>query len=199
MPFGDEKHKLIFKEMVNVLGSEHVCDDPAGLEAYGRESQSPSFMTRGRYEFVVLPGSTDDVQLIVKLSNRYEFPFSVFSTGLFMVTCSALAPYWCLIDPKRMNQIEIDERNMYAIIGPYVTHAQVSAEAMKRGLVNGTPEAGSQASSLANHVFAGVQGTAYRTGYAARNILGLTELLGLTLTSQRVTGVLSPIHSLSAR
>ena len=177
MPLGDEKHKLIYDELVNTLGPEYVCDDPAVMEAYRRESQSPSFMTRRRYEFVALPGSTEDVQQIMKLANRYKFPVSVFSTGLFMGSCSAMAPYWCLTDPKRMNRIEIDEKNMYAIVEPYVTHAQVSAEAMKRGLVNGTPEAGSQSSSLANHVFIGLQGTAYRTGCAPRNILGVEWVL----------------------
>ena len=156
MPLGDDKHKLIYEELINILGPEYVSDDPAVMEAYSRESQSPGFMTQGRYEFIVLPGSTEDVQQITKLANRYKFPISVFSTGLFMFTCSAREPYWCLIDPKRMNRIEIDEKNMYAIVLPYVTHAQVSAEAMKRGLFNGTPESGSQASSLANHIFAGL-------------------------------------------
>ncbi len=41
----------------------------------------------------------------------------------------------------------------------------------------GTPEAGSQASNLANHVFQGLQGTSYRTGYAPRNILGVEWVL----------------------
>jgi len=177
VPLGDDKHKLIYEELINILGPEYVSDDPAVMEAYSRESQSPSFMTQGRYEFIVLPGSTEDVQQITKLANRYKFPISVFSTGLFMFTCSARETHWCLIDPKRMNRIEIDEKNMYAIVQPYVTHAQVSAEAMKRGLFNGTPESGSQASSLANHIFAGLQGTAYRTGVATRNILGVEWVL----------------------
>jgi len=177
MPLGDEKHKLIYDELVNILGSEYVSDDRGVMEAYSRESQSLSFLTRGRYEFVALPGSTEDVQHIMSLANRYKFPVSVFSTGLLMATCSAVKPYWCLIDPKRMNRIEIDDKNMYAIIEPYVTHAQVQAETMKRGLVNGTPEAGSQSSSLANNIAFGLQGTAYRAGFAPRNILGMEWVL----------------------
>jgi len=177
MPRGDEKHKTIYKELVNVLGSSYVSDDPAVMETYSRESQSPSPTTQGRYEFIVLPGSTEDVQQVMKLANRYQFPVSVTCTGLFMIFCSAVAPYWCLIDPKRMTSIEIDEKNMFAVIEPYVTHAQVSAEAMKRGLVNGIPEAGAQSSSLANHVIFGMQGTAYRSGFAARNVLGVEWVL----------------------
>jgi len=177
VPLGDDKHRLIYEELVNILGADHVSDDPAVAESYTRESQSPSPMTQLRCEFIVLPGSTEDIQQIYRLANRYKFPVSLLSTGLFMFTCVAGGPYWCMIDPKRMTQMEFDEKNMYAILQPYVTHAQVSAEAMKLGLVNGTPEAGSQSSSLANHVFAGLQGTAYRTGFAARNILGMEWVL----------------------
>ena len=177
MPFGDDKHKLIYKELVDILGPEYVCDDRGVMEAYSRESQSLSFLTRGRYEFVALPASTEDVQQIIRLANRYKFPVSVFSTGLLMAICSAVKSYWCLIDPKRMNRLHIDDENMYAIVEPYVTHAQVQAEAMKRGLINGTPEAGSQSSSLANNIAFGLQGIAYRSGFAARNVLGVEWVL----------------------
>jgi len=177
MPLGDEKHKLIYDELVNILGSDYVSDDPAVMEAYKRESQTPTFLIRGKPEFIVLPGSTADVQQIIRLANRHKFPYSVIGSGLLFAIVSAVKPYWCMIDTKRMDRIEIDEKNMYAIIEPYVTHAQLSAEAMKRGLVNGTPEAGSQSSSLANHAFAGMQGTGYRTGYAARNVLGMEWVL----------------------
>ena len=47
-----------------------------------------------------------------------------------------------IIDCKRMGTIhEIDEKNMYAVIEPLCTLAQVQAEAYKRGLYIGSPEA----------------------------------------------------------
>lgn len=177
MPLGDEKHKLIYDALVNILGPEYVSDDPGVVEAYGRESQAPSFRTKIRPEFIALPGSTQDVQQVIKLANRFRFPFSAASTGLWFNATGAIKPYWCYIDLKRMNQSQIDERNMYAVVEPYVTHAQLSAEAMKRGLFNGIPEAGAHTSSLANHIVFGMHGTAYRTGYASRNILGVEWVL----------------------
>ncbi|MEW6142450.1 MAG: FAD-binding oxidoreductase [Chloroflexota bacterium] len=177
MPHGDEKHTVILRELQAMLGTEFVSDDPAMLEAYSRESQTPSFQTRGRYEFVVLPGNTEDVRQVVRLANRLRFPYSAFSTGLYFVTASAVRPYWCLLDLKRMDRLDIEEKNMYALVEPYVTHAQVSAAAMRKGLLNGTPEAGSQSSSLANHIAFGFQGTAYRSGFAARNVLGVEWVL----------------------
>lgn len=177
MPHDDEKHRLIYRELADLLGEAYVSDDPGVMEAYSRESQTPSFLTRGRFEFVVLPGNTGEIQEIVRLANRHRFPYSVASTGLYFTTTSALKPYWCLLDLRRLHRLEIDEPNMYALVEPYVSHAQVSAEAMKRGLVNGTPEAGSQSSSLANHVAFGFQGTGYRSGFAAHNILGVEWVL----------------------
>jgi len=82
-----------------------------------------------------------------------------------------------MVDTKRMDSIEIDEKNMYALIDPFCTHAQVQAEAMKRGLFTGIPEAGAQCSSMANHLHAGNVGTSYRTGYHSRNILGMEWIL----------------------
>jgi len=177
MPLGDEKHELIHDGMVNVLGPDYVSDDPAVMEAYTRDFWALSVVQRRAPEFVALPGSTQDVQQIVKLANRYKFPFSVIGGGILFTHVVACRPYWCLVDTKRLNRLEIDEKNMYAIIEPYVTHAQLHAEAMKRGLYMGTPSAGGQSSSLANHIAFGMQASAYRTGYAARNILGVEWVL----------------------
>jgi len=177
MPLRDDKHELIYNELVNILGRDYVSDDPAVTEAYSRDFYAMSTLRRRSPGFIVLPGSTEDVQQIIKLANRYQFPYSVIATGLLFVLLSAVRPYWCIIDTKRMTKLEIDEKNMYAIIEPYVTHAQLHAEAMKRGLHMGIPEAGAQASNLANHVFQGLQGTCYRTGYAGRNILGVEWVL----------------------
>ncbi|MEW6141834.1 MAG: FAD-binding protein [Chloroflexota bacterium] len=113
----------------------------------------------------------------MRLANRFKFPVCAAVTALWFLTIAPARPYWCHIDLRRMDRLEIDKKNMYAVIEPGVTHAQLQAEAMKVGLINGTPEAGAQTSSLANHVFAGMQGTAHRTGYAPRNILSLEWVL----------------------
>ncbi len=177
MPLGDEKHQLIYDELVNILGPEHVSDDPAVLESYSRDFYATGSLFRQRPEFVALPRSTEDVQQIIRLANRYKFPFSAFGSGFVFPLMGARKPYWCMIDPKRMDKIKIDEKNMYAIIEPYTTHAQLSAEAMKVGLYMGTPCAGSQSSHMANNLYVGMHGTAYRTGYSPRLILGVEWVL----------------------
>jgi len=177
MPFGDEKHTRIYQQLIDVLGEENVADQPAVMQAYHRDYTCWGNKVRRRPEFVVLPGNTEDVQNIIRLANRYLFPYSVISGAMLFQDVVAVKPYWCMIDLKRMMKVEIDARNMFAMIEPYASHAMVQAEAMKRGLYVGTPEAGAQSSSLANHVYHGMHGTSYRTGYASRNILGMEWVL----------------------
>ncbi len=47
MLLGDDKHKLIYDGLVNILGSDYVSEDWAVMEAYSRESQAPTFLIRG--------------------------------------------------------------------------------------------------------------------------------------------------------
>lgn len=174
----DGKHQIIFESLVNILGAENVSADPAVMLAYSRDWMPDSTMKPNPPDFVALPCSTQEVQAIVKLANRLKFPFIPVGSNLWSVNTVAVKPYTVILDPKRMHRIlEIDEKNMYAVIEPYVTHAQLHAEANKRGLYLGAPEAGSQASSLANHLFQGAWGTAHRLGMAYRNILSMEWVL----------------------
>lgn len=178
MALGDTKHQLIYQELVNILGEQYVEDDPAVLEAFSRESQTPMTMTRSRCEFIVLPGSTEDIQAILRLANRHQFPCSVTSTGLLLLSCFPVEghDYWCLIDPKRLNHFYIDEKNMYAVVEPYVTVAQLQAEAMKAGLFTGVTGAGAQGSALATSLNANSHWTGWRTS-KGRNLLGVEWVL----------------------
>lgn len=177
MPYGDEKHKLIYQELVNVLGAQYVCDDPGVLQAYWRDYYAVGVLRRRRPEFVIQPGGTQDIQTVVKLANRHGFPFSIIGTGMFFPTVVANKDYWCMMDSKRLTNIEIDEKNMYAVIQNHVTHVNLHAEAMKKGLFNGIPEAGGQASAFCNTIWAGNQDSSYRTGMASRNLLGVEWVL----------------------
>jgi len=176
LPYND-KHKIIYDELVKVLGANNVSDDPGVLRAYTRGFYAASVLRSRMPEFVVLPASTKDVQLIVRLANRFKFPFSVVGSGLTFPFIAATRAYWCIIDTKRMNRLKIDEKNMYATIDPDITFAQLHAEAIKKRLYCGIPEAGAHTSSLVNHIWHGTQGTSYRTGFATRNILGMEWVL----------------------
>ena len=167
-------HKDIYKSLFNILGPERISDDPAVMEAYTRDILPPGILNPSAPEFVALPASTKEVQAIIKLANRYKFTFIPVGSNMWSINTVANRPKTLIIDPKRMNKIiERDKKNMLAVIEPYVTHAQLHYEANRRGLYLGAPEAGSQMSSLANHVFQAAWGVSHRLGMGYRNILSM--------------------------
>ena len=93
MPKKKKKHCEIFDALVNILGEEYVFDDPAVVECYRREGQSPSYTTPMNPEFVVLPASAEDIQNLVKLAGKLKFPYSFSSTGTMGAYAAATKPY----------------------------------------------------------------------------------------------------------
>ena len=113
--------KEVYKEFEDVVGEENICDDPAIMPAYyGTE-----------FAAVMLPGNTAEVQALVKLCNKHKLQFRPICTGW-----SGMFPKGIiLMDLRRMNRIvEINEKNMYAVVEPYVISAELQAELFKRGL-----------------------------------------------------------------
>ena len=173
-----KKHEKIYEGLVSILGEENVSDSPAIMQTYAGDWLPAKILNHITPEFVALPASTQDVQAIIKLANRHQFPFIPLGSNQWSMCTMPNRPATVLIDSKRMDKIvEIDKKNMYAVIEPYVTHAQLHAEANKRGLYIGSPEAGAQSSSLANHTFQGLWGVGHRLGVSHRNILGMEWVL----------------------
>ena len=113
--------KEVYKQFEDVVGEENICDDPAIMPAY----YSTEFAA------VILPRDTAEVQAVVKLCNKNKLMFRPICTGW-----SGMFPKGIiLLDLRRMNRIiEINEKNMYAVVEPYVISAELQAELMKRGL-----------------------------------------------------------------
>jgi len=113
--------KEVYKAFEDVVGEENICDDPAIMPSYYNTE----------FAAVLLPKDTAEVQAIVKLCNKYKVQFRPICTGW----TGAFPKGIILLDLRRMNHIvEINEKNMYAVIEPYVISAQLQAELMKRGL-----------------------------------------------------------------
>jgi len=127
--------KDIHSAFADVVGEENLCDDPAMMAAYFKTD----------FACVVMPKDTAEVQAVVKLCNKHKLQFRPICTGWTGV----FPPGIVLIDLRRMDKIiEINEKNMYAVVEPYVTSAQLQAELFKRGLNTNVKGAGSQCSAM---------------------------------------------------
>ncbi len=173
-----------YSALQDIVGDENITNDPVLCQAYSRVQWLPhGVMQRERCGLnmrpacVVMPGSTEEVQSIVKVANRYKFPFIPRGSG-FTFHAFPTQGGTVILDPKRMNRIiELNEKDMYAVIEPYVAFAQIFAEAQRYGLYVPTPLAGSQVSCLANFAWHGAYGNSWITGIGAQNLLGFELVL----------------------
>ena len=142
----------LYKELEGVLGPENISQEPAVLDGYAWQ---PIFNLlketwRPRPAAVALPQTAKEVSEIVKLCNKHKVKFKPHSTG-WAAWGGPSEEGELQIDLRRMNKIvELDEKNKFAVVEPYVVWAQLSAEVLKRGLFTTPVQAGSQASVLAS-------------------------------------------------
>ena len=177
-----------YKDLEEAVGPEHVSREPGVLDGYAWQpmgNEDPERWVR-RPVVVVLPGSTEEVQAVVRACNRHGLKFKSFATGwgaFSAVTYDNVVQ----IDLRRMDRIlEIDEKNMYAVIEPCACGAQIQAEAMKVGLNTHIIGAGPVCSPLASATSGwGVGWDGIYMSYSSRNLLGTEwvlpdgEVLGL--------------------
>ena len=120
---GSKKDPEILKALEKIVGKNHVSNR---IEERTFYSSDPSAEEPSLPDYVVLPGSTEEIQEIMRLANREKIIVTPRTGGL---TLSGLAiPYGggILLDLKRMNKIiEINEDSMYAVIECGVTTGQL--------------------------------------------------------------------------
>jgi glycolate oxidase len=177
----------ILKEFEDVVGKENINDGEVVTQCYsynwcmeifnymeGKEPIPFSPIPKA----VILPSSTEEVQKVVKLCNKYGIKFKAQSTGLGPWNQPS-TDNSVIIDLRRMNKIvKIDVKNLYVVVEPYVSGAQLQAEIMKYGLNCHMPGAGPQVSPLASATSMNGPGfTSPYTGHSARNVLGVEWVL----------------------
>jgi len=159
--------KEAYEALQSIVGPDWVSDDPAICIAD----------TKGGYATGVLdvnaivpacsiqPGSGEEVQQIVKVANRYKLPYIPTST-FFSAVCGPSVENSIMMDLKRMDRFEINEKDIYAVVEPGVSYSMLQSELMKRGLFTFVPGCGANASVLANHLHVGEATMSWRMGLA---------------------------------
>ena len=170
-----------YRALEDIVGVANVSRDAAVLDTYAfqwlaelvRPDQS-HFMPRPAA--VVLPGSTEEVQAIVRLANTYGLKVKPHGTGWYHWSAPIKDSDATLqLDMRRMNAIvEIDEQNMYAVVEPYVIAAQLQAEVLTLGLNLNIPGVGCSSSIVASAcAYHGAGPDTYYMGGNAENVLGM--------------------------
>ena len=167
-----------YRALEDIVGPKYISQDPAVMDSYAyqwlAESVRPGhskFMPRP--EAALLPGSTREVQAIVRICNKYKIKFKAYSTGWYFYGAPQTEGV-IQLDMRRMDRIlEIDEKNMFAVIEPYVIAGVLQAEVMKRGLNCTVTGAGASCATLVGATcYHGSAGTSIYTGELRENLLG---------------------------
>ncbi len=175
--------KEIYQALENIVGKRNISQDPAVTQTY-RCITAQSSAHYGPYDHwtpcpqaVVLPGSTEEVQQIIRICNKYDIHFKAAST--FWAAMGFISSdYSIQMDMKRMAKIEIDPKNMIAVVEPYAIGAVVQAEAMKYGLNCNMAGVGCSSSTLAGTAgWVGFGPSSLFMGNASENMLGAEWIL----------------------
>jgi hypothetical protein len=173
----------IYQALETVVGTRNISADPGVLETY-RCAAAQSSAHYGPYDHktprpqaVLLPGSTEEVQNIIRICNKYNIQFKASST--FWSAMGYIgADNAIQLDMRRMRRVEIDAKNMLAVVEPYAIAAVVQAEAMKVGLNLNIPGVGCSSSTLASTAgWVGFGPTSISMGCASENMLGAEWVL----------------------
>ncbi len=169
-----------YRALEEAVGPENVSREPAVLDTYAWQpfvNENPEKWAI-RPVAVVLPGSTEEVQAVVKACNAHGLKFKAFSTG-WGAWSTPSEENVVQVDLRRMDRIvEIDVKNMYAVIEPYVCAGNLQAETMKLGLNTHIHGSGPNTSPLASATSSfGVGNDGIYMSYSARNVLAVEWVL----------------------
>ncbi|KQQ46041.1 hypothetical protein ASF69_07530 [Rhizobium sp. Leaf311] len=168
--------RSVYKELESIVGAPNLSEDDGIVLGYawnglaadpGRNRLSEVWPSA-----IIMPGSTEEVQAIVKCCVRNKLRFRALSTGVWSMNASP--GQYLILDLRRMNRCEIDAKNQMAIIEPYVTALQLQNAALREGLTCHIVGAGPPHSPLASATsVAGIGVSGATTGVNYRNLLAL--------------------------
>jgi glycolate oxidase len=171
-----------YKALEDIVGPEYITADPVIMESYCQIWGNKLAFGDKRHNppaAVVLPANTAEVQAIVKYCNKAGILFKPSARAFEYVATYLANERGILLELKRMNRIlEIDVKNMHAVVEPFVTVWELQNAAGKVGLYTGKPGVGYTASviSLACCHQEMTISQLYTSGYG-RNVLGCEWVL----------------------
>ncbi|MEG1642347.1 MAG: FAD-linked oxidase C-terminal domain-containing protein [Synergistaceae bacterium] len=127
----------ILEELKEIVGAENVKTDKEKLFEYSRD-ESTALTNHDKYiaEVIAAPLGAEQVSKIMKLANKHLIPITPRggATGL---SGGAIPAYGGIVlSDERMNKIlEIDDKNLVAIVEPGVITASINEAAAKKGLL----------------------------------------------------------------
>lgn len=171
-----------YRVLEDIVGSRYITQEPVIMESYNQVWGNKLAFGHKRHNApaaVLLPGTIKEIQEIIKYCNKTGILFKPSARAFENVATKLSNDRGILLELKRFNRIlELDEKNMHAVVEPFVTVYQLQDAAAKVGLYTGKPGVGYSASviSLACCHQGMTISQLYTSGYG-RNVLGAEWVL----------------------
>jgi len=126
----------ILRGLKRIVGDYWASGDPAVKVAYHRDLCP--LVDPKMPDYVVMPGSKEDVSSVIKFLNAHKIRYTVRGNGAS--SHGLVITGGTIIDLNRMKTVEFDEKNWTVKVGPGVAAFDLQREAAKRGYRVNTAE-----------------------------------------------------------
>lgn len=164
----------VIKELQNYVGEKFVITDQEKMEPYSHdEVTDPKYIKMP--EVVVMPENAEQVAKIVKLANRELIPIVPRGAGTGLASGAVPFKGGIVLSLERMNKVlEIDGENMFMVVEPGVTTAEVQKAANERGFLYAGDPCSGDSSYIGGNVATNAGGNkAIRYGTTRQQVNGV--------------------------
>lgn len=145
----------ILLSLQRIVGPDFVSSDTEERFLYSKDLGSGR---SGHLDYVVLPGSVDEVQKVIEIAGQNKMPVTPLGAGLNLSGLTIPTRGGIALDTKRMDGIlEVNETSRYVVVEAGVTIGKLSAYLKKNHpeLRFSVPDAPPTATITANAIFNG--------------------------------------------
>ena len=167
----------ITRSLAAIVGEDYVSDQPEEAYFYARD---PGLMPPNKPDYVVIPKTPEEIQGIVRLSNKEKIPIIPMGAGLALTGLIIPLKGGIVIDMKHMNRIlEVNENARYAIVEGGTSQGLLSAYLEKHypRLRHSIPDAPPIATIAANVTIHGQGRLTQQRGFNSDMVGGLEIVL----------------------
>ncbi len=163
-------------ELREALGAEHVVTEPEQLRVYECDGLTGH---RAVPELVVLPGSTEDVQVVLRACHREHVPFVARGAGTGLSGGATPMAGGVVVALSRMNRIlEIDLASQRVVVEPGVANLDVTRAVAADGFFYAPDPSSQQVCTIGGNVAENSGGAhCLKYGFTTHHVTGLTFVL----------------------
>jgi glycolate oxidase len=164
----------VIHELKSLLGADYVLTAKEDMVLYSYDAQLIEALPHA----VVEPANAGDVAAVLKIANRQRIPVIPRGAGTGLSAGSVPIKGGIVLSTRRMKRIDIDEKNLTALVEPGVVTMELYKAAKEKGLFY-PPDPGSfRVSTIGGNIATNAGGPhALKYGVTRNYVLGLEVVL----------------------